>query len=478
MRHVGRDVREPDPGRRLLEGVLVAAGIHRLPYRGQEHAEGGRPALPLLGALPGRVAGHRAVRLRRQRGRGDLLRASINRKTARVLDCLKRLGAHTPEPLRLPGDRGAAGRPRADRRGRADAVRPRHLRDAGRLPTGAARRGRVPRADDGREHRRRGRPADPGADRPRRAAVCCSPGRPPRSVPHDRRGRPPRRPALWMVYRPWARWSACSTPSCRRSRATASSCRGVGLSCSVAIICGTRRNKPDAVWAWCLFAIGQFLFAMGDAYTYIYERVRRGRAVPVAGRRHLPVALPGAVRRHLHARPAPKPVRRVGVADRLADPDHRPRPDLVAGADLAGDPRRQPDAAGPDRLDRLPHGRHPAAGRRAAAGGRQRQAAARLLPAVRQHRDAACDRLHLRRDAEQRHLQRPGAARHRLDRATTCSGARRRCTPRCARSRSRCRRRRRGCPGTRLVRAHGRLADRARPAGAARRQAMPASTCW
>ena len=139
------------------------------------------------------------------------------------------------------------------------------------------------------------------------------------------------------------------------------------------------------------------------------------RRVPVAGRRHLPVAVPGAVRRHRGAGPAPQPERRMGIADRLADPHHRPRPDLVAGADLAGDPRRQPGHARPAGLGRLPHRRHPAAGLRASAGGRHRQAAARLLPAVRQHRHPASDRLRVRRDAEQRHLQRSGLARHRLD---------------------------------------------------------------
>ena len=203
-------------------------------------------------------------------------------------------------------------------------------------------------------------------------------------------------------------------------------------------------------------------------HVHLPARVRCGRALPVVGRRHLPVALPGAVRRHLHPRPAAKPVRRVGVADRLADPDDRPRPDLVAGADLAGDPRRQPDAAGPDRLDRLPHGRHPAAGRRAAPGGRQRQAPARLLPAVRQHHDAARDRLHLRRDAEQRHLQRPGAARHRLDLLLPALGH---LGPAPVDAHSRGAGAGEGDEPVLAAagRAHGRLADRSRPAGAARR---------
>ena len=34
-----------------------------------------------------------------------------------------------------------------------------------------------------------------------------------------------------------------------------------------------RLHRPRAYWAWYLFAIGQFMFAMGDAYTYIYPRV-------------------------------------------------------------------------------------------------------------------------------------------------------------------------------------------------------------
>ena len=47
----------------------------------------------------------------------------------------------------------------------------------------------------------------------------------------------------------------------------------VGLSCSAMIMLGARLHRPRAYWAWYLFAIGQFMFAMGDAYTYIYPRV-------------------------------------------------------------------------------------------------------------------------------------------------------------------------------------------------------------
>ena len=45
-----RDLRQPGPRRRLLEGVLVAAGVHRLPDRRQEPAQGRGAAVPVLRA--------------------------------------------------------------------------------------------------------------------------------------------------------------------------------------------------------------------------------------------------------------------------------------------------------------------------------------------------------------------------------------------------------------------------------------------
>jgi diguanylate cyclase (GGDEF)-like protein/PAS domain S-box-containing protein len=44
----------------------------------------------------------------------------------------------------------------------------------------------------------------------------------------------------------------------------------LGLSSSVAIIVGMRLHRPRAVVAWSLFVVGQFLFFMGDLYTYSY----------------------------------------------------------------------------------------------------------------------------------------------------------------------------------------------------------------
>ena len=62
-----RDLRRHRARRRVLQGLLVAARLHRLPDRGQGPAQGGRPALPLLGPVAGRLARQRAGRLRRQR---------------------------------------------------------------------------------------------------------------------------------------------------------------------------------------------------------------------------------------------------------------------------------------------------------------------------------------------------------------------------------------------------------------------------
>jgi diguanylate cyclase (GGDEF)-like protein/PAS domain S-box-containing protein len=82
-----------------------------------------------------------------------------------------------------------------------------------------------------------------------------------------------RRPALWMVYPALGVLVCLLYAFVPPIAGNGFVVPGVGLSCSVAIILGTRRNKPDAAWAWYLFALGQFMFAMGDAYTYIYPRV-------------------------------------------------------------------------------------------------------------------------------------------------------------------------------------------------------------
>ena len=227
-----------------------------------------------------------------------------------------------------------------------------------------------------------------------------------------------------MVY-PAARRAGlrCSTPSCRRSPATGSSMpvREHVLRRSPSSA-GTRRNKPDAAsGAWYLFALGQFMFAMGER-TSTPTSVFRNVGFPSLGRRHLPVALPGAVRRHLHARPAAQPDRRVGVADRLADPDDRPRPDLVAGADLAGDPRQQPDGSCPS-WSRSPTRRPTSCCWPARCCWRSTTASASPpSTCCSAASDAACYRLHLRRDANNGTYNGQVLAGHRLDRLLPAVG--------------------------------------------------------
>jgi diguanylate cyclase (GGDEF)-like protein/PAS domain S-box-containing protein len=48
---------------------------------------------------------------------------------------------------------------------------------------------------------------------------------------------------------------------------------GIGLSGIVAVVVGVRRNRPKSRWPWWLFALGLFLFWVGDVYTYSYPRL-------------------------------------------------------------------------------------------------------------------------------------------------------------------------------------------------------------
>ena len=94
-----RELRPHRARRRLLEGLLLAAGLHRLPHRRQGPAQGRRAALPVLGPVAGRLAGHRPGRLRRQR---DPRRRAAPRAVR----------AHRPR-ARLPGAPAASTRPTA-----------------------------------------------------------------------------------------------------------------------------------------------------------------------------------------------------------------------------------------------------------------------------------------------------------------------------------------------------------------------------
>jgi 8-amino-7-oxononanoate synthase len=86
----------------LLEGLLVAAGLHRLPDRRQGPAQGRRAALPLLGSLAVASLATVLAGFDVNETRGDELRATLCQRTERVLDCLARLRVHTPNRSGFP----------------------------------------------------------------------------------------------------------------------------------------------------------------------------------------------------------------------------------------------------------------------------------------------------------------------------------------------------------------------------------------
>ena len=124
----------------LLEGVLVAAGVHRLPDRGQAAAQGRGAAVPVLGPVAGRLARHGARRLRRQRASrrraaGGAARAHRARARRRSTGSTSR--RRTARACR--SSRSRCAHHDAHRRGRPLPVRARRLRDARRLPARARR---------------------------------------------------------------------------------------------------------------------------------------------------------------------------------------------------------------------------------------------------------------------------------------------------------------------------------------------------
>ena len=89
----GPELRAGGVQRRLLQGLLVAAGLRGLPARAQAAAQDHRPAVPVLRAVPGRLAGQRARRPPGQRGKGG-------RAAGRPV-------GQDPAHPRLPGEAGA-----------------------------------------------------------------------------------------------------------------------------------------------------------------------------------------------------------------------------------------------------------------------------------------------------------------------------------------------------------------------------------
>src|SRR6185503_10174723 len=267
-----RDLRQRRPGRGLLQGVFVAARLHRVPHRLQGHAQGRGSALPLFGPLAGRVARHRARRLRRER---EARRRAAGQPLAALRSCPTRARSPRggdPEPVRASDHRGAAARPPAHRRGRPLPVRPGRLRHAGRLSARAQGRGRLPDPAHGGEHGRRGRRADRGPGRAERARRAASPRR-------GARGGRMTRPA---AHRPWIAsygWIAFLGAGAlitvlylfvKPFAGSGPVMNVLGLAPVLAIVAGVRIYRPQARLAWSFVAIGFLLFWLGDLYTYSY----------------------------------------------------------------------------------------------------------------------------------------------------------------------------------------------------------------
>src|SRR4051794_27603722 len=275
----GRDLREHRPDRRLLEGLLVAAGVRRLPDRGQGPAEGGRAAVPVLGPVAGGVAGHGPRRLRGQRAprrRPARPPARHDRADPRHAARPRRRDA---EPLGLPDHRGAAARPHPHRGGRRVPLPARRLRDARRVPARAQERGRLPLPGHRGEHARRGRHGDRRHRGPRRDGRAAARHRPPRCGAGGltMAGRsliaPLRRLGAWRLFLlagalvcalyVWVPPFAGSGPVMNL----------LGLSPVLAILAGIRIHRPASRGPWWLFAAGFALFWLGDLYTYSYPRL-------------------------------------------------------------------------------------------------------------------------------------------------------------------------------------------------------------
>ena len=148
----GRDVRERDLRRRLLEGVFIPAGLPFAPDAPEGCAEGGRSAVPVFGPLADRLARHHDRRPGCQRAtRRHQPPRHPPPLTERVLDRLHELDIYTPNRSGYPLGQNHAGAPRGYRRGRSVPLRSWDLRDDGRLPPRAQGRGRLPFQDHRRE---------------------------------------------------------------------------------------------------------------------------------------------------------------------------------------------------------------------------------------------------------------------------------------------------------------------------------------
>ena len=363
--------------------------------------------------------------------RGDELRRVLSERTGRVLDCLTRLGVHTPNrsgfpiveiPLRDFNRIGAVGQ---------------MLFDRGVYVTLAAYP-LVPKDEVGFRVQLTAANTDAEVDLLISALEELAAARRAAARAHTRhsvaggRGLAMRRRlglgrvALWQLYLGagallcalyvWVPPFAASGPVFNL----------LGLSPVVAIILGIRRYKPASRGPWICFAVGMTLFWLGDLYTYSYPRLF-GADVPFPslGDGAYVAVYPALMAGLADAHPPAQPGERSRRRHRLADHDAGPGAAVLGRADRALPARRDDDGDGQARLDRLPARRHPAAGRRDPPRRRHRQAPAGLLPAGLGDRGAAGHRLRLRRRDPQRHLSRPGGPRRRLDQLLPALGRRR-----------------------------------------------------
>ena len=294
-----RDLRRHRARRRVLQGLLVAARLHRLPDRGQGPAQGGGPALPLLGTVARRLARQRAGRLRRQRAprrRAAPGAARAHRARARLPGPARR--PH-PEPLGLPDRRDPAARPR-----RIDAVG-RLLFERGVYVTLAAYP-LVPRDEVGFRVQLTAANTDAEIDMLIGALEELAAGRRAadrrgRRLRRDRRRRPDmaiwariRALPLWQVYLAagallcalyvWVPPFAGSGPVFNL----------LGLSPLIAIIIGLRRYRPLGRAVALVRDRVPAVLAGRPLHLQLSACARRGGAVPVAGRCGVRARLPRA----------------------------------------------------------------------------------------------------------------------------------------------------------------------------------------
>ena len=354
--------------------------------------------------------------------RGDAIRADLWHKTDQVLQCLDRLGVHTPNrsgfpiievPLARHDDIDAAGRFLFDNGVYVTlAAYPLVPEDRGRVPDPGHRRQLAGRD---RASRRRARQARELV----RSAACATTRI--RGVSRlsgvDWRGR------AWAVYLAVCGALTVAYLWLPPLKASGPLINLLGLSSSLAIAVGIYLHRPKACGGVdALHRRPVPVLRRRPLHVQLSEALRCRSRVPVARRRHLPDRLSGAGRGPARSREAAQPARRPRRRDRLAHPHGRHRAALLGLPRCAEHPPVGAHPAREGRVRRLPPRRHPASGRRDSPCGRHGEARARLLSPRREHRLAARRRLCLHLRAAHGCLRSPAELRRRLDRLLPAMG--------------------------------------------------------